>query len=186
MSDDTDNSVPDEADDEEKLFRRTVAGTIPLRHAEKAPEARRRVKPVARFARRDEQDVLQESLLADIDTLETSAGEYLTFKRASIGRKTMRKLARGKFSIQSEIDLHGLTAAQARDALRGFIDQCSARGYACVRVVHGKGLGSGHQGPVLKHRVNSWLRQWDEVLAFASTRQVHGGTGALYVLLKCS
>lgn len=185
MSDETDNSATDEADDEDDLFRRTVAGTVPLRHAEKAPETRRRIKPVARFARREEQEVLQESLLADIDALETSSGEYLTFKRASIGKKTMRKLARGKFSVQSEIDLHGLTAPQARAALRSFIDQCTARGYACVRVVHGKGLGSGEHGPVLKHRVNSWLRQWDEVLAFASTRQVHGGTGAMYVLLKC-
>ena len=96
----------------------------------------------------------------------------------------MRKLARGNFAVQGELDLHGMTVAEAKPALREFISESVYRGHSCVRVVHGKGLGSGERGPILKTKVNNWLRRWDEVLAFVSTRQVHGGTGAVYVLLE--
>jgi DNA-nicking Smr family endonuclease len=124
-----------------------------------------------------------ESLAGDIDEIETGAGEALHFHRPSVGRRTMRKLARGNFAVQGEIDLHGMTVPEAKSALREFISESGYRGHTCVRVVHGKGLGSGDRGPVLKSKVNNWLRRWDEVLAFVSTRQVHGGTGAVYVLL---
>ena len=95
----------------------------------------------------------------------------------------MRKLARGNFAVQAEIDLHGLTVAEAKPRLKEFIEDSVRSHRRCVRVVHGKGLGSGTRGPVLKDSVNRWLRQWDAVLAFVSTRQVDGGTGAVYVLL---
>ena len=98
----------------------------------------------------------------------------------------MRKLARGAFSVQDEIDLHGMTVAEAKPRLSEFIERCARDGKLCVRIVHGKGLGSGARGPVLKQKVNRWLRRWDTVLAFVSTRQVHGGTGAVYVLLRQS
>ncbi len=96
----------------------------------------------------------------------------------------MRKLARGGYSVQTEIDLHGMTLDEARPRLADFIDYNAMQGNLCVRVVHGKGLGSGDRGPVLKNAVNRWLRKWDSVLAFTSTRQVDGGTGAIYVLLQ--
>ena len=96
----------------------------------------------------------------------------------------MRKLARGSFSVQAEIDLHGMTVAEAKPRLADFVENCARQGYLCIRVVHGKGLGSGHRGPVLKNSVNHWLRKWDSVLAFVSARQVDGGTGAVYVLLQ--
>ena len=128
--------------------------------------------------------MLIESLQADIDEIETGAGESLHFNRPSVGRRTMRKLARGNYAVQGEIDLHGLTVPEAKDALREFIKDSGFRGHTCVRIVHGKGLGSGNRGPILKSKVNNWLRRWDEVLAFVSTRQVHGGTGAVYVLLR--
>ncbi|HNP64492.1 MAG TPA: Smr/MutS family protein, partial [Woeseiaceae bacterium] len=94
------------------------------------------------------------------------------------------KLGRGGYSVQAEIDLHGMTLAEAKLRLRDFIDYSAKRGHLCVRVVHGKGLGSGERGPVLKGAVNHWLRRFDPVLAFVSTRQVDGGTGAVYVLLE--
>ncbi len=172
------------ADDDENLFRRQMEGTTPLRRDDKAQQQRTKVRPRARFTRRDEREVLRESMQADIDDTETSGGENLRFHRASIGKRTMRKLARGNFSVQGEIDLHGMIIPEAREALRDFVNESCRRGFACVRVVHGKGLGSGDRGPVLKRKVNRWLRQWDEILAFASARQVDGGTGALYVLLK--
>ncbi len=141
-------------------------------------------KPRARFSRADENDALQESLNSDIDTMEGSNSESMRFHRPSVGRRTMRKLARGSFSVQAEIDLHGMTIAEAKPRLADFVENCASRGHLCIRIVHGKGLGSGHRGPVLKNSVNHWLRKWSSVLAFVSARQVDGGTGAVYVLLR--
>lgn len=166
------------------LFRRLMGDARPIGQDKRAPDYRPKPKPRARFRREDELSVLKESLEADIDEIETGAGESLRFNRPSVGKRTMRKLARGNYAVQSEIDLHGLTVPEAKDALREFIKDSGYRGHTCVRVVHGKGLGSGERGPILKSKVNNWLRRWDEVLAFVSTRQVHGGTGAVYVLLR--
>jgi len=173
-------------EDDVSLFRRLIGDAKPLPQTNQAPEHRPRVSTRARFARRDEREVLAASLDADIDETETGAGASLHFHRPSVGRRTMRKLGRGKFSVQDEIDLHGMTVVQAKDALQEFIGACELRGCTCIRIVHGKGLGSGDRGPVIKNKVNKWLKQWDEVLAFVSARQIDGGTGAVYVLLRKS
>lgn len=173
-----------DADDDVNLFRRIVSDAKPLRHSSKVPEHRPRARAQAQFKRRDEREALLQSLEADVETSEHAAGESLRFARPSVGRRTMRKLARGNFSVQDEIDLHGMTVAEARQALHEFVGVCATRGHTCIRIVHGKGLGSGNRGPVLKGKVNKWLRQWDAVLAFVSARQVDGGTGAVYVLLR--
>lgn len=173
----------DNQDDETGLFRRAMGDTRPLRHESRAAAAKPRPPARARFRRDDEKAVLAESLEADVEALEAGAGEALRFSRPSVGRRTLRRLARGNFAVQAEIDLHGMTLAEARTALHEFITESLHRGHTCVRVVHGKGLGSGERGPVLKSMVNGWLRRRDEVLAFVSTRQSHGGTGAVYVLL---
>ncbi len=141
-------------------------------------------QPKAKFSRADEKDALRESMQADIDTMESSNAESMRYRRQTVGRRTMRKLARGRFSVQAEIDLHGMTVGEAKPRLADFIENCARQGLLCVRVVHGKGLGSGQRGPVLKNSVNHWLRKWDSVLAFVSARQVDGGTGAVYVLLQ--
>ena len=96
------------------------------------------------------------------------------------------KLRRGHYSVDAEVDLHGLTGAQAKAALREFVADASLRHMNCVRVIHGKGKRSGPRGPVLKHVVNVWLQHSDAVLAFASARTVDGGSGAVYVLLRRS
>ena len=96
----------------------------------------------------------------------------------------MRMLSRGSYAIQAEIDLHGMTEAEAKPKLERFVRRCASNNKLCIRIVHGKGLGSGERGPVLKRGVDRWLRQWDAVLAFVSARQVDGGTGAVYVLLQ--
>lgn len=171
-------------DDERDLFRRALADAKPLRTTRRAAEVIQKPAPKARFARADEMAALRESLAADIDDTESHSGESLRFHRPSVGKRTMRKLARGSFSVRAEIDLHGMTVAEAKPRLSEFIESCARDGKLCVRVVHGKGRGSGARGPVLKHKVNRWLQQWDAVLAFVSTRQVHGGTGAVYVLLR--
>ncbi|MEJ2128037.1 MAG: Smr/MutS family protein [Woeseiaceae bacterium] len=172
------------SDDESDLFRRSIGGARPLKTGPRVPAPKKKPPPRARFSKADEQKALAESLEADIETIEADNGDGLRYHRPHVGRRTMRKLARGKYAVQAEIDLHGMTVAEARPRLADFIDYSVKQGLTCVRVVHGKGLGSGHRGPVLKSAVSRWLRKWDSVLAFVSTRQVDGGTGAVYVLLQ--
>ena len=170
-------------DDDLEFFRRSVADARPLKSDARVPEPKKRPPARARFSRADEQQALAESLEADIDTMEAANAESMRYHRPHVGKRTMRKLARGKYAVQAEIDLHGMTVAEARPRLTDFIDYSLKQGLTCVRIVHGKGLGSGHRGPVLKSAVNRWLRKWNSVLAFVSARQVDGGTGAVYVLL---
>ena len=173
-------------EDDKDLFRRAMSGTKPLRTETRAPSPEKKPKPKARSTEADRKEVLQESMQADIDTMEYGNADSLRFKRASVSRTTMRMLGRGGYAIQAEIDLHGMTVAEAKPRLAAFIERCARNDKLCIRIVHGKGLGSGDRGPVLKKSVNRWLRQWDAVLAFVSARQVDGGTGALYVLLRPS
>ena len=98
----------------------------------------------------------------------------------------LRKLRRGQFQVGAALDLHGMTVATARDALAAFLQHARRDSLGCVRIIHGKGKRSHHRGPVLKQKINHWLRQRDEVLAFCSARPMDGGTGAIYVLLRKS
>ena len=176
-----DNAV---TDDDKEAFRKSISGAKPLQSVERVPDHKPKPKPKARFARADEDAALHESLEDDIDTIERQSGGALRFQRQHVGRRTMRKLTRGGYSVQAELDLHGMTLSEAKPRLRDFIEYSAQQDRLCVRIVHGKGLGSGERGPVLKSAVNAWLRRWDNVLAFVSTRQVDGGTGAIYVLLQ--
>ncbi len=164
------------------LFREAVADVKPLTSRKAAP-ARPKPAPIARFTRADHAEVLRESI-ADPRHGALETGEELAFRRPHVKEKIFRRLKRGDFSVGSEIDLHGLTASEARDALKAFIQECVDRDIRCVRVIHGKGLRSGRNGPVLKRKLNLWLRRWAPVLAFATARPVDGGSGAVYVLLN--
>jgi DNA-nicking Smr family endonuclease len=172
------------SEDDDNLFQRLMSDAKPLKTDERVPPAPRKPAPRAHFRRADEQATLSESLDVDINDLEESSGESLRFQRAPVSRTTMRMLARGNYAIQAEIDLHGMTLAQAKPRLEDFIVRCARNKKLCIRIVHGKGRGSGERGPVLKRAVDRWLRKWDPVLAFVSARQVDGGTGAVYVLLR--
>ena len=171
-------------DDDDQLFREAMAGARPLKPADRLEPYRKKPPAKARFARDDERAVIGEILASPSDEIEAGSGDALGFKREGIGGRVYRKLARGRYSVQGEIDLHGMTVPEARDELHLFIESALKRGLTCVRVVHGKGRGSGLGGPVLKRKVDGWLRQWDAVLAYVSARQADGGTGAVYVLLK--
>ena len=170
------------SDDDQRAFREAMNGVRPLppRDAVAAPP---KPRPVARFARAEEREVLRESLLPPADPALLDTGEELSFRRPGVGMDVFRRLRRSQFAVAAEIDLHGLGRHAAHEALREFIADAVERGQGCVRVIHGKGRGSGQRGPVLKHVVNHWLRRMDGVLAFASARPVDGGTGAAYVLL---
>ena len=170
------------SEDDELAFREAMQEVRPLPRREHRPVAPP-PRPVARFARAAELDVLRESLLPPEDPSILDTGEELSFRRPGVREEVLRRLRRGQFAVEAEIDLHGLGRHAAHEALRGFIGEAAARGQRCVRVIHGKGRGSGPRGPVLKHVVNHWLRRMDAVVAFASARPVDGGTGAAYVLL---
>ena len=133
----------------------------------------------------DEQRVLLESISDDFDVsslLETD--EALSFRRPGVGPDITRRLRKGEWTLQAQLDLHGLRTDEAREALGQFLRDAQKQGKRCVRVVHGKGLGSPGKSPVLKGRVHSWLVQKNEVLAFVQARGDEGGAGALVVLLR--
>ncbi|HXQ64790.1 MAG TPA: Smr/MutS family protein [Steroidobacteraceae bacterium] len=163
-------------------FREAVKDVRPLKPRAE-PVAPPRPPARARFRRQDERRVLEESLELGPGELLVESGDELVFRRAHISARLLTRLRRGEFAVGDEIDLHGLGAAAARDALREFLAEALKRRLGCVRVIHGKGLRSGPGGPVLKHAVNIWLRKVDAVLAFASAPRRDGGTGAVYVLL---
>ena len=108
----------------------------------------------------------------------------LSFGRAGIGADTLKKLRRGHWVIQSQLDLHGLRTDEARTALAEYLRDVRKRGLRCVRIIHGKGLGSINREPVLKGKVRNWLVQKEEVIAFCQAKASDGGSGALVVLLK--
>jgi DNA-nicking Smr family endonuclease len=178
---------PENQDDDEHddvhAFRRAVTDVRPLPAARMARPKPPRPRPVAQFARAERDAVLRESLDVPADPAALASGEHLSFRRAHVREDVLRKLKRGQFAIEAEIDLHGLGRHEAHDALRQFLGESILRGVRCVRVVHGKGLRSGPGGPVLKHVVDHWLRRVDNVVAFASARPADGGTGAVIVLL---
>jgi len=113
-----------------------------------------------------------------------SAEEALFFARPGLQQRQLQRFRRGQLSCAAELDMHGMTTAIARSELMAFITHCRERRIRCARIIHGKGYGSGGAAPVLKNRLNSWLRQHHDVLAFSSAQARHGGSGALYVLLR--
>ncbi|TFY99741.1 Smr/MutS family protein [Ramlibacter rhizophilus] len=141
--------------------------------------------PIAAQQQLDEQRVLRESISDEFDASTLlEVDEALSFRRPGVGPDVTRKLRRGDWSIQREIDLHGLRREAAREALSEFIREAFRLGLRCVRVVHGKGLGSPGKAPVLKGKVHGWLVQKNEVMAFVQARAAEGGAGALVVLLR--
>jgi DNA-nicking Smr family endonuclease len=171
---------------EQKRFENTVGPVHALKsaharhlHAPEPPE------PLPLQLELDEQRVLQEAMSDEFDVstlLDTD--DQLSFRRPGIGLDVTHKLRAGQWSIQRQLDLHGLRVDEAREALGQFIRLSHRTGIRCVRVVHGKGLGSPGKTPVLKGRVLRWLVQKKEVLAFVQARPAEGGAGALVVLLQ--
>jgi len=167
------------------LFARAVGAVQPLPDRKQARLPQVATAPVARQRQKDEQAVLQDALSDEFDAstlLDTD--ETLSFRRPGIGPDVTHKLRKGDWSIQREIDLHGLRSDEARLALSEFIRLSHRQGLRCVRVVHGKGLGSPGKTPVLKSKVHSWLVQKNQVMAFVQAKPAEGGAGALVVLLK--
>ncbi|TXH71902.1 MAG: DNA mismatch repair protein MutS [Thiothrix sp.] len=132
----------------------------------------------------DEQQVLLDMFSDEYDPTELQPGDMLSYLRPGVQHRVFNKLRRGEYRVAAELDLHGLNIRQARAYLAEFLVTVYPLQGECVRIIHGKGNRSNHRGPVLKTKVNHWLRQHDRVQAFHSARPVDGGTGAVYVLLK--
>ncbi len=169
--------------DDATAFESLVGPVQPVKSRRRVPLRKPPPSPHARFTRADEQAVLKESLAGHASEVGLETGEELSFRRAHVPLKVLKDLRRGKYAIQGELDLHGLTANEARIMLREFMTEVLLEGRRCVRIVHGKGLRSGPGGPVLKVKLNNWLPKWDQVLAFTTAPARDGGTGAVYVLL---
>ena len=169
---------------ERDLFALSVGPVVPLRPVTRAPASRARPHPIPRQRERDEAAVLAESISDEFDVeslLDTD--EALSFRRRGVGPEVVRKLRRGVWAIQAQLDLHGARRDEAREQLGAFLRDAVRAGLRCVRVVHGKGLGSPGRQPVLKAKVQRWLAQSAEVIAFAQASGPQGGAGALVVLL---
>ncbi len=165
------------------------ADVAPLPPANRARAARAYPPPIPRHTLADEHAVMEASKYGHDPAPQSwdIGQEYeheQTFVRKGIGPDVAGKLRRGHWSVQAEIDLHGLTSAEAHDTLADFVGDARAHGMRCVRVIHGKGLTSPNKEPVLKGKVRRWLAHWDDVLAYAEAPQHAGGGGALLVLLK--
>ena len=172
---------------EKNLFIRAVGQVAILPSSNKADIPKVPRAPVATQLQKDEAKVVQDSLSDEFDVstlLDTD--DALSFRRPSVGPEVTRKLRKGDWAIQREIDLHGLRSDEARLALTVFIREAHKYGIRCVRVVHGKGLGSPGKTPVLKSKVHSWLVQKNQVMAFVQAKPAEGGAGALVVLLTPS
>ncbi len=170
---------------EKELFANFVGRVKPLLTEKKAVLVLDLPPPIPVQKQLDEQSVLREALSDEWDTsslLETD--ESLSFRRPGIGEDVLRKLRKGEWSVQKQLDLHNLRTEEARDALGKFIRESYKNGIRCVRVVHGKGLGSPGKVSVLKPKVQSWLIQKNQVLAFVQATPAQGGAGALVVLLQ--
>jgi DNA-nicking Smr family endonuclease len=172
---------------EADLFRRSIGQVHILPSDGRAEPYREKPPPIARQRLADEQAALFESLSDEIDVenlLDTD--QALSFTRPGVGPDVVRKLRKGHWVLQDELDLHGLRREQARTKLSEFLQQAGKRGIRCVRIIHGKGHGSRNREPILKQLVYRWLVQKNEVLAFCIARAADGGNGALVVLLKGS
>lgn len=171
--------------DAAELFRHAVRGSAPIPDKNRVEQQRPQPKPEPIKRSEDEASALRETMEAPIsleDRLEM--GDEAVFLRPGMPRRALLDLRRGRWTLQGELDLHGLTREDARAALSRFLASSLQRGTRCVRVIHGKGLGSPGGVSILKQLSRGWLAQREEILAFCQAGPTQGGSGAVLVLLR--
>jgi DNA-nicking Smr family endonuclease len=173
------------ADNDADAFREAVRDVQPLPDSGRVEHRPAPPTPLPRQREQDDRQVLADSLTGEAPMeAELESGDVLTYARDGMSPQVLRKLRSGFWSVQDELDLHGLRSAEARDLLGQFLTAALKRGHRCLRVIHGKGWRSRNNEPVLKRKVASWLMQRAEVLAFCEARPAEGGSGAVVVLLQ--
>lgn len=170
--------------DDRSLFRESMQDVTPLRPTNLVVHDNLKPPAIPVKTIEDEQQVIRDLLSDAYDPVEVQPGDMLVYQRPGIQHKVFRKLRAGQYRTASELDLHGLNARQAKQQLLVFLHDAHPGIGECVRIIHGKGNRSAHTGPIIKTKLNNWLRQHDRVLTFHSARPIDGGTGAVYVLLR--
>ncbi len=168
-----------------ELFLNSIGDVTPLENHGRIELVFSSPKPIPVQRIADEKQALRDSLSDEFSVeslLETD--EALSYAKNGIGPDVVRKLRRGHWVIQDQLDLHGMRRDEAREMIVEFLRQAAIRGIRCVRIVHGKGLGSVNNEPVLKKLVHKWLVQRADVVAFCQAKPADGGSGAVVVLLK--
>lgn len=169
--------------DDIKLFRQSI-GEVDIIEYDGVELSTAKPAPVPNQSIISEQEALNQMANAPFDIPDVEIGDELYFRREGIQQQIIRKLRRGQFAIESELDLHGMTVSVAKKELNNFLSYCQTTNRRCIRIIHGKGRGSANNIPILKNKLNIWLQRYDSVLAFCSTPSHDGGTGAVYVLIK--
>lgn len=180
---------------DDELFRREMAGVQRGATPAKTASSRGRELPIEQTREaqiRQSEDAEAYAQLSDLvdgsgsfDISDTD--EYIEGIASGLDRRLLSRLRRGDFSVQAHVDLHGLTRDEARIRVETFLNESRLRSRRCVLIIHGRGLNSKDQIPVLKDSVRIWLtrgRISRAVLAFATARPTDGGAGAVYVLLR--
>lgn len=157
-------------------------GVKPLKQDKVAP-FRKPIDPIPRQRLLDDQRVLDELLEESDESASFESGDELKFLRSGYSNRLLKKLRRGDYAIQDELDLHGLIVSEAKQDTHAFINECARDNVRAVRIVHGKGRNSAGRQPVLKNMLIGWLSKNQHVIAVVSTPANDGGTGAVYVLL---
>lgn len=181
--------IAEAGDDDSALFRHAVRDVSPLASQANATPSPPRQPPIPRKRHADEAVASYQSshrFLSDQAPLEIEAGDEWVFLSPGVSRQTLRRLRRGYWPVQAQLDLHGLNREEARFRLAVFLDSSLRQGMRCVRVIHGKGLSSRNGEPVLKLSVGGWLSQREDVLAFCQARPEDGGGGAIVLLLRAA
>ena len=166
-------------------FSKLLTGVKPLRNERVKPH-RQVIKPIPAQRIADDQSVLDQLLDCDPEEASFLSGDELNYLKNGYPQKLLRRLRHGNYSIEDELDLHGLTLSQAKQQVREFLSECEYQGIGTVRIIHGKGLSSPGREPVLKRHILGWLKKIETVIAVSSATPRDGGTGAIYVLLTRS
>ncbi|WP_277053117.1 Smr/MutS family protein [Zestomonas thermotolerans] len=174
-------------DDDFSLFKSEMRGVKPLKYDRAdtgKPKPDRARLATLRQAATQRVETIKVDGLSDQFVIDVGAEDELYWAREGVQEGQMRKLKQGQVGFEGSLDLHGMKVEQARDTLWEFIAEAVRREIRCVRVTHGKAARLDGKRPLIKSHVNTWLRQHPQVLGFASCLPRHGGTGAVYVLLR--
>jgi len=164
------------------LFRQTIGKVRPINSDKIIVKTDHKPKPYPKDITLDLACPLTLSTTHDLDNV--GLEDSLSYTAPGLQNAVLKKLRKGYFGLDAEIDLHGLSSNTAKQQLLQFLHDCTYNGCRCVHIVHGKGYRSTNQQPVLKNNLNLWLRQHQDVLAFCSASPKDGGTGAVFVLLR--